>query len=97
MRTTNTARRPDLTLKDESKKMICIVDMACPYESNIHEKRIEKLRKYQQLAFELRERRKQCRVTVVPLVIGRLGGGIKQLTKDIKVLFLFSGLIQSFL
>ena len=67
--------------------MICIVNIACPYESNIHEKRIEKLRKYLQLAFELRERREQYRVTVVPLVIGCLGGGIKQLTKDIKVLF----------
>ena len=58
-----------------------------PYESNIHEKRIEKLQKYQQLAFELRKRREQYRVTVVPLVIGCLGGGIKQLTEDIKVLF----------
>ena len=87
MKTTNTVKRPDMMLEDESKKMICIVDMACPYELNIHEKRIEKLRKFQQLAFELRERREQYRVTVVPLVIGCLGGGIKQLTKDIKVLF----------
>ena len=61
--------------------------MACPYELNTHEKRIKKLRKYQQLAFELRERREQYRVMVVLLVIGCLGGGIKQLTKDIKVLF----------
>ena len=61
--------------------------MACPYESDIHEKRIEKLHKHQQLVFELRKRREQCRVTVVPLVIGCLAGGIKQLTKDIKVLF----------
>ena len=53
MKTTNMTRWPDPTLEDESKKMICIVDMACPYESNIHEKRIKKLRKYQQLAFEL--------------------------------------------
>ena len=87
MKTTNTVKRPDMMLEDESKKMICIVDMARRYESNIHEKRIEKLRKYQQFAFELRERREQYRVTVVPLVIGCLGGGIKQLTKDIKVLF----------
>ena len=46
MRTTNTARRSDLMLENEPKKMICIVDMACPYELNIHEKRIKKLRKY---------------------------------------------------
>ena len=47
MRATNTARRFNLTIEDESKKMIYIVDMACPYGSNVHEKRIEKLRKYQ--------------------------------------------------
>ena len=35
----------------------------------------------------MRERREQYRVMVVPLVIECLGGGIKQLTKDIKVLF----------
>ena len=35
----------------------------------------------------MRERREQYRVMVVHLVIGCLGGGIKQLTKDIKVLF----------
>ena len=39
------------------------------------------------MALKLRERRKQNRVMVVPLVIECLGGGIKQLTKDIKVLF----------
>ena len=43
MRTTNTPRRPDLTLEDESKKMICIDNMECTYVSNIYEKRIEKL------------------------------------------------------
>ena len=55
--------------------------------SNNNNNRIEKLRKYQQLAFKFRERREQYRVTVVPLVIGCLGGGIKQQTKGIKVFF----------
>ena len=55
--------------------------------SNNDNNRIEKLQKYQQLAFKFRERREQYRVTVVPLVIGCLGGGIKQQTKGIKVLF----------
>ena len=36
---------------------------------------------------ELRGRRQQYKVMVVPLVIGCLRGSIKQLTKDIKVLF----------
>ena len=30
MMTRNTTRRPDLTLEEKSKKMIYIVDMACP-------------------------------------------------------------------
>ena len=67
--------------------MICIVDMACPYGWNIQEERIEKLRKYRKMALKLPERREQYKVMVVPLVIGCLGGGTKQLTKDIKVLF----------
>ena len=61
--------------------------MACPYELNIHEKKIEKLQKYQQWTLKLRKRREQYRVTVLPLVMGCLGGGIKQLTKDINVSF----------
>ena len=72
MRTMNTVKRPELTLEDKSKKMICIVNMTCPYESNIHKKRIKKLQKYQQLAFELCECCEQFRVTVVPLVTGCL-------------------------
>ena len=43
IKTTNTARQPDLMFEGKSKKMICKVDMACPYESNIHEERIKKL------------------------------------------------------
>ena len=39
------------------------------------------------MAFQLRERHEQYRAMVVPLVIGCLGGSIKQLTKDIKDLF----------
>ena len=61
--------------------------MPCPYESNIQQKRIKKLQKNQPFAFKMRERREQYRVTVVSLVIGCLGGGIKQLTKGTKVLF----------
>ena len=34
MRTNCTARRPDLTLEDDRKKTILLVDMACPNEGN---------------------------------------------------------------
>ena len=49
--------------------------MACPMESNIERKIVEKLTKYRQLAYEIRERRKEYLVEIVPLVIGCCGGG----------------------
>ena len=57
MGTSCTARRPDLTLEDRIEKKIMIIDMACPNESNKEKKREEKMRKYQQLCYEIRERR----------------------------------------
>ena len=57
--------------------------MACPQQRNIETKRIEKLTKYRQLAFETRERRPDYVVTVVPLIIEALGGGMHQLGKDV--------------
>ena len=43
MRTSCTARRPDLTLEDRIEKKIMIIDMACPNESNKEKKREEKV------------------------------------------------------
>ena len=83
MRTNCTARRPDLTLEDTEKRTITLVDMACPNEANKDAKREEKTRKYQQLCFELRERRGYT-VKVIPIIIGCLGGGIKELKASVK-------------
>ena len=58
--------------------------MACPNESNKEAKREEKMRKYHQLCFELRERREGHTVIVMSTVIGCLGGGIKELKANIK-------------
>ena len=82
------ARRPDLILEDRKNKKIFIVDMACPMEENIEEKRREKLTKYGQLAFEMRERRRGYEVTIVPLVIGCLGGGGNNALKELEKLVL---------
>ena len=87
MRTKCIARRPDLTLEDTAKKRILLIDMACPNESNKEAKREEKMRKYQQLRFELRERRQGYTVIVIPAVTGCLGGGIKELKANIKRIF----------
>ena len=55
LRKTTTARRPDLILKEKGEKRIWICDMACPQQHNLETKQAEKLTKYRQLAFEMRE------------------------------------------
>ena len=87
LRKTTTARRPDLILEDKEKKKIWICDMACPQQRNIEAKRLDKLTKYRQLAYETRERRVGYEVTVVPLIIGALGGGIRQIFVDMGRIF----------
>ena len=81
---TTSARRPDLMIEDDDEKKLWVVDMACPNEKNIGEKHREKLNKYQQLAFEIREKRQGYRVEIVPIVIGCLGGGMKQVEIQVK-------------
>ena len=85
-RKTNSARRPDLILEENDEKRIWIVDMACPMERNIEKKKLEKLTKYQQLAFELREKRPNYIIKIVPLILGCCGGGINQLKMNIQKL-----------
>ena len=43
--------------------------------------------KYRQLAFELRERRPGYNIMIVPIVIGTLGGGIKEVLHDVERVF----------
>ena len=78
LRKTTTSGRPDLVLEDKEKKKIWICDLACPQNANIAAKRDENMTKYRQLAFELRERRPGYNITIVPVVIGALGGGISK-------------------
>ena len=72
MRMNCIARRSDLTLEGKDKKLIMLIDMACPNEANKEAKRDEKIRKYQQLCFQLQERRGYM-AKVIPLVIECLG------------------------
>ena len=55
LRKTTTTRRPDLILEQKEMKQIWICGMACPQQQNLETKRTEKLTKYRQLAFEMRE------------------------------------------
>ena len=51
--------------------------MACPQQQNIEAKRLKKLMKYTQLAYELRERRPGHKITVIPSIIVASGGRMK--------------------
>ena len=57
--------------------------MTCPQENNI----VTKWTKYRQLAFKLRERRAEYKTYVIPVIIGALGGGIKEAIHEVKKIF----------
>ena len=83
MRTTFTARRPDMAFDDNEKKEIYIISMACPSEDKRVKKQLGKIKKNQQLCFEVRVRRSLYKVQIIPAVIGCLGGGVGQLEEDL--------------
>ena len=83
MSATTTQRRPDATLEYKDRKLIYLLDMACPHDDNLKEKYSAKIAKYQQLAYELRERRPGYHVEVVPMVVGCMGSGARLLTQHI--------------
>ena len=77
-----------MTLEDLQERKIWLIDMARPSESNIEDKQREKRFKYQQLAFEIREKRTGYLVEIIPFVIGCLGGGMKKLEDEMAKLIL---------
>ena len=61
--------------------------MASPQQQSLQAKRLEKLTKCTQLAYESRERHPEFEIMVVHLVIGALGGGIKKIRVDMGKFF----------
>ena len=57
--------------------------MARPSENNVDAKHAEKLQKYQQLAFEIRERRPGYNVMIIPIVTGCVRASMRQVTNQI--------------
>ena len=56
--------------------------MTCPSENNVDAKHTKKLQKYQQFAFEIRERRLGYNVMIILIVTYCLGGGMRQVTNQ---------------
>ena len=83
MRQSRATRRPDLTLEDNENKKILLYDIVCLQEGNTEMKIEKKIDKYQQLAFETREKRMVYKAKIIPLVVGCLGGGIGKLLKNV--------------
>ena len=83
MSKTTIARRPDLTLEDAEECIIWIVDMACPAEANIAEKRKENCKNTNSLHLKFA---RGMLASIVPFLVGCLGGGMKKLEEQIKKL-----------
>ena len=78
-----TARQPDVTIEYKNDNKILLVDIVCPSENKVDVKHAEKLQKYQQLGFEIRERQLGYNVMIIPIVIGCLGGSMRRVTNQI--------------
>ena len=66
------ANRPDICLRDKKANSCLLIDISCPADGNVGRKHAEKLAKYGALRVEV-SRMWQCRIQVVPVVLGALG------------------------
>ena len=82
VRTHCKARKPDLTLENQRKKEVNVVDMACQAAGNKRVERNKNIQQYQQLCFYLRKRRQGYKVKVIRSIIGCCSGGQTELKKQ---------------
>ena len=75
---TETARRSDLILETKDEKQTWICDRACLIDA----KWKDTLTRYRQLAVETREKRLGYSITIIPVIIGTLGAGMKNTMND---------------
>ena len=67
-----------MILETKDEKQIFIYDMAYPKQYNIDTKPRDKLTRYRQFPSETKERRSGYTVTIIPVIIGALVGGMKR-------------------
>ena len=78
-------RKPDIIVIDKKDKMCKIIDVACPGDHNLVEKRNEKMNRYADLRLEI-ARMWNIKTIVVPIIIGALGSIPKDIHKFLKLL-----------
>ena len=79
------ARRPDMIVVDKVKKTCTIIDFAIHYDSRVNNKEMEKIKKYQNLARELRKLW-NMKVKVILIIIGTLRITQRQVKKRLEVI-----------
>ena len=65
--------KPDIIVINKRSQEILLIDIAVPLDSNIAQKRNEKVTKYVDLALEVKQLWNAQKVTTVPVIIGALG------------------------
>ena len=78
-------RRPDIVVVNKEANTCQLIDVACPSDTNLVNKRNEKLRKYKDLRLEV-ARLWNKRTSIVPVIIGALGSIPHDIDKYLKQL-----------
>ncbi|EFA81822.1 hypothetical protein PPL_05054 [Heterostelium album PN500] len=65
--------KPDLIVKNRTKKSIKIIEKSVPYDNNIVKRDRDKIEKYQPLAAALKKSNPDHNVAVIPIIIGAFG------------------------
>ena len=66
--------RPDITLIHKDTQKWTLLDIAVTADQNITRAEEEKVETHQELAYEIRRIHRALKVTIIPIVIGALGG-----------------------
>ena len=80
---TTSARRPDVPIEYKNKNKMFLIDMACPSKNSVDAKHVEKLQKYQQHKFQMKERRPGNNAMLIPIVNGCSGRGMRWATDQV--------------
>ena len=77
------ANMPDIVIKDKSKNLCTLIDMAVPSERNVATKEVEKIAKYKGLEIEI-SKIWNTKTIVIPVVTGALGLSRKGTNRYVK-------------